>query len=128
MVPNVRGDTLKAAIEEQAELKKITLWTDSSHGYDRLDKKVARHERVNHKEGQYVKRGAGTNKAENYFSQLKRSLDGTHHHVSKVHLQRYLGEFDFRFSTRQISDTERIHRLMGQVPGRRLVYKGVTGK
>ena len=82
------------AIAEQAELLQITLWTDSSSSYNRLGKQVARHEKVNHHAGQYVKRGAGTNKAENYFSQLKRSLDGTHHHVSKVHLQRYLNEFE----------------------------------
>ena len=33
--------------------------------------------------GQYkLPGGAGTNLAEGFFSQLKRSLDGTHHHVS----------------------------------------------
>ena len=37
-----------------------------------------------------------TNHAEGYFSQLKRSIDGTHHHVSQEHLGRYLAEFDFR--------------------------------
>jgi hypothetical protein len=35
--------------------------------------------------------------SDNYFSQLKRSLDGTHHDVSKERLDRYLGEFDFRY-------------------------------
>jgi hypothetical protein len=29
------------------------------------------------------------------FSQLKRSIDGTHHHISKEHLPRYLAHFDF---------------------------------
>jgi hypothetical protein len=37
-----------------------------------------------------------TNLAEGYFSQLKRSLDGTHHHVTREHLHRYLAEFDHR--------------------------------
>lgn len=31
-----------------------------------------------------------TNQAENFFSQLKRSIDGTHHNVSVQHLPRYL--------------------------------------
>ena len=31
-----------------------------------------------------------TNMAEGYFSQLKRSIDGTHHHASDAHLPRYL--------------------------------------
>jgi len=66
-----------------------------------------------------------TNAIEGFFSQLKRSLDGTHHHVSVEHLPRYLAEFDFRYSTRKMSDTARMERLMGQVGGRRLRYKRV---
>ena len=67
-----------------------------------------------------------TNQAEGYFSQLKRSLDGTHHHVSVEHLPRYLAEFDYRYSTRKLSGTARMGRLMGQVGGRRLTYKRVA--
>jgi hypothetical protein len=77
---------------------------------------------VNHLAGEYVRDGAGTNQAENYFSQLKRSIDGTHHHVSREHLDRYLAEFDFRHSTHKLSDTIRLETLMGQVAGRRLMY------
>ncbi|MGI8806523.1 MAG: transposase [Acidimicrobiales bacterium] len=44
---------------------------------------------------------AGLDMAEGLFSQLKRSLDGTHHHVSVQHLPRYLAEFDFRYTTRK---------------------------
>ena len=42
-----------------------------------------------------------TNIVEGFFSQLKRSIDGTHHHVSKTHLQRYLDQFDFMYSLLQ---------------------------
>ena len=63
------------------------------------------------------------NHAEGYFSQLKRSLDGTHRHVSREHLGRYLAEFDFRYSTRKVSDTARMERLVGQTAGRRLTYR-----
>lgn len=41
--------------------------------------------------------------AEGYFSQLKRSITGTHHHVSPEHIGRYCGEFDFRYSTAKMS-------------------------
>ena len=64
-----------------------------------------------------------TNQAENYFSQLKRSLDGTHHHVSREHLPRYLQEFDFRYTTRELSDTERMRQLGQQAGNRRLMYR-----
>jgi hypothetical protein len=44
------------------------------------------------------------NHAENFFSQLKRSIVGTHHHVTKGHLHRYVAEFTFRYNTCQLSD------------------------
>ena len=66
---------------------------------------------------EYVRGDVTTNHAEGYFSQLKRSLDGTHHAVSQQHLPRYLAEFDYLYSTRKMSDTQQIARLMGR-PGR----------
>jgi hypothetical protein len=84
---------------------------------------MAGHGAVNHTIGEYVRQGVSTNKAENYFSQLKRSLDGTHHHVSVEHLPHYLSEFDFRYSNRKLTDTQRMNYLMRRVGGRRLTYK-----
>ncbi len=63
---------------------------------------------------------------ENYFSQLKRSVDGTHLHVSREHLPRYLAQFDFMYSHCRRSDTARMRRLLGQTAGRRLTYKPLT--
>jgi predicted nuclease of predicted toxin-antitoxin system len=41
-----------------------------------------------------------------------------------AHLDRYLAEFDYRYSTRKVSDTERMQALLGrQVAGRRLMYR-----
>ena len=65
---------------------------------------MASHLTTDHKADEYVRVVDGvtttTNHAESYFSQLKRSLDGTHHHVSPEHMHRYLAEFDFRHSPR----------------------------
>lgn len=69
-----------------------------------------------------------TNHVEGYFSQLKRSIGGTHHHVSPEHLHRYLAEFDFRYSTHEITDTARMNKLAGQVAGKRVSYRPVTGR
>ncbi len=77
--------------------------------------------------GEYVRSDVTTNPVENFFSQLKRSIDGTHHQVSHEHLDRYLAEFDFRYSTRKMSDTRRMERLMGQTGGRRLTYRQPFG-
>ena len=56
-------------------------------------------------------------------SQLKTSLDGTYHQVSRSHLDRYLAEFDFRHSTRKMTDGERTATAIRRSEGRRLKYK-----
>ncbi len=66
-----------------------------------------------------------TNQADAFFSHLKRAIDGTHHHVSREHLARYLAEVDFKFSTHQENNAARMKRLFGQVHGRRLKYRQV---
>lgn len=129
VVPNVSGKTLRAAIAENVDMANTVLHSDSAHAYEGIGPDMAGHHAVNHTEGQYVTAFShGTNKAENYFSQLKRSIDGTHHHVSIEHLDRYLAEFDFRYSTHQITDIERLKMLMGNVAGRRLTYRPLTQK
>jgi transposase-like protein len=124
VVPNVSGKTLRKVIADNVAMKATTLHTDGSHSYAEIGDEMAGHFAVDHSAGQYVMPGSnGTNLAENYFSQLKRSLDGTHHHVSERHLPRYLAEFDFRYTFCTDSDTARMNRLMGRVGGRRLRYR-----
>ena len=84
------------------------------------------HHTVDHSIGQYVLNCAGTNLAEGYFSQLKRSLDGTQHNISRKHLHRYLANFDFLYSNCRADDSTRMRVLLGQVAGRRLTYKPLT--
>lgn len=102
-----------------------------------IEGELAGHETTDHKAGEYVRRVAHpgqkskvvtSNHAEGHLSQLKRSIDGAHHHVSRHHLDRYLAEFDFRHWTRALSDTARMRRLMGQVDGRRLTYRPPTSR
>ncbi len=64
-----------------------------------------------------------TNACENYFSILKRGLNGVYQHVSQQHLKRYLSEFDFRFNERQISDAERASKALEGIKGKRLTYR-----
>ncbi len=124
VIPKVNAVNLYQAIKEQADPSGSLLWTDEAKAYNRVGRKFVAHETVNHAEDVYVSAsGATTNPVENFFSQLKRSIDGTHHRVSEEHLDRYLAEFDYRYSTRKMSDTARLNRLMGQVGGKRLTYK-----
>lgn len=84
-------------IEQGVDMAESNLWTNESGMYTNLGRRFLSHETTNHSKGEYVNaKGAGTNLAEGYFSQLKRSVNGTYHHVSRRHLPRYLAEFDFR--------------------------------
>ena len=79
---------------------------------------------VDHGSHEYVRGDVHTNSAEGFFSQLKRSIDGTHHHASAASIfHRYLDEFDFRYSTRKLSDTARMEQMVSQAGGRRLTYR-----
>lgn len=127
VIPNVRGETLRRAIAEQVDMANTVLHTDSLRGYLKVAQTMKGHESVNHEAGEYVRYDVTTNIVEGFFSQLKRSVDGTHHHVSVEHLSRYLCEFDFRASTRRITDSDRMHLMLGQVLGRRLTYAPLTG-
>ena len=122
VVADVSGRSLRSVIASQAQMDATTLHTDSSGAYGTFADEPAGHASVNHSEGEYLRDGVSTNKAENYFSQLKRSIDGTHHHVSREHLGLYLAEFDFRHSTHYLTDTARVDHLMGRFVGRRLMY------
>lgn len=124
VVPDVTGDNLRHALATHTDPARTHLQTDSHPAYGRLasDMGFASHSAVDHGRQEYVRGDVTTNHAEGYFSQLKRSVDGTHHHVSREHLPRYLAEFDFRHSTRFLTDTERMRRTLPQAAGRRLQY------
>jgi transposase-like protein len=124
VIPDVRGVTLRAAMFDHLDLANTHLHTDGHHGYRHF---TAKHSTVDHSIGEYARGDVSTNHAEGYFSQLKRSIDGTHHHVSREHLHRYLAEFDFRYSTCKRTDAERMELLIGKVAGRRLTYRSPTG-
>jgi transposase-like protein len=126
VVADVGRDSLRRVINEQVNAPESVLHTDGHKAYRQIGATFQSHEWVDHEHREYVRGEVSTNAAEGYFSQLKRSIDGTHHHVSRTHLPRYLAEFDFRYSTCDETDTARMARLMGQVAGRRLTFRPLT--
>ena len=64
--------------------------------YRSLPKMGFIHEAVNHGKKEYARGAVHTNTIEGFWSQLKRSIGGTYHAVSKKHLQSYVNEFSFR--------------------------------
>jgi transposase-like protein len=125
-IPSVNAENLREVLVAHVDPKATHLYTDAGIQYRTLGPLFATHSTVDHRAAEYVRGDVTTNHAETYFSQLKRSLDGTHHHVSREHLHRYLAEFDYRYTTCKLTDTERMERLMGKVAGRRLTYRSPT--
>lgn len=126
VVRGVDAVTLRSAIGENVDRARTMLHTDSAGPYKVIAKDMRGHESVDHAAGEYVRNGVSTNFAENYFSQLKRSIDGTHHRVSVEHLDRYLAQFDFLYSLCRRSDSFRMRELIGRTGGRRLTYQPLT--
>jgi len=86
-----------------------------------------KHDQVNHRPGEYVRRENGvvisTNTIEGYFATLNRGINGVYHHVGKQHLHRYLSEFDFRYNSRKEKDGDRTLLALKSTGGKRLMLR-----
>lgn len=84
---------------------------------------MADHQAVAHSYDEYVRGDVYTNTVEGFFATLKRGIDGIYHHASRVHLHRYLDEFDFRYNRRELSDSARTIAALRGAEGKRLKYR-----
>lgn len=115
---------LRKHVSEAAHLN-----TDESPLYTKAGRDFASHATVNHSEEQYsyrdfqTDRKVTTNTVEGYFGNSKRSLDGTHHQVSRQHLHLYMAELDFKYNTRKVTDGERTEQGIARIEGKRLMYR-----
>lgn len=84
------------------------------------------HNTVNHGAKEYVNQMAHTNGIENFWSHLKRGIDGIYHWVSKDHLQSYVDEFTLRFNTRNYNTQARFDLILSAIANKRLTYQDLT--
>ena len=102
VIPDRTSKSLMPHIRDHIE-KGSEVHTDEHGGYNPLDR-TDDYERlaVVHAKEEYVgDSGETTNSAEGFFSQLKRTIGGTHISVSPKHLAKYAKECEFRFNRRQ---------------------------
>lgn len=106
--------------------RKSDLLTDEAQYYKGAGAEYASHRAVNHSREEYA-RGIGihVNTLEGYFSIFKRGMKGVYQHCAEKHLQRYLVEFDFRYNTRQVPDSERRDKALTWTEGKRLTYRRI---
>lgn len=99
IIPNVKRKTLEPHISANVE-PKSTITTDEFVSYQYISELGYEHGVVAHGTKEYVRGKHHTNTIEGFWSLLKRSIVGTHVHVSSGHLPKYLGEFEFRWNLR----------------------------
>jgi hypothetical protein len=128
-VPDVRANNLYEVLDRHAA-PDTNLMTDEASTFVEIGWNFATHQTVTHTKDEYVRYEGNwvisTNTVEGFFSILKRGVYGVYQHVSEAHLQRYLHEFDFRYSNRErlgIDDVSRAAIALKGAKGRRLTYE-----
>ncbi len=106
VIPNTAKYTLQNAIKDTVE-QGSTIHTDEHSGYQGIDQDMFgenydySHMTVNHSAGEYVDGNAHVNGIENFWSQLKKGISGTHIHASDKWMTNYAKEFEYRYNCRQ---------------------------
>lgn len=102
VVPDTRAETLTPIIYSKIN-RTSTIMTDEYKAYSQI-KKYYKHEIVSHGKGQYVKGDCWTNGLENFWSIVKRTINGSYVHVSRKYMQLYINECVFRYNHRNNKD------------------------
>jgi transposase-like protein len=123
VVADVTGETLKAAIREEVDIR-ARIITDELSSYNGIGLEYdGGHETVCHSTREYARGDIHTNTAESSFALVKRGIMGIYHNVSREYLHRYLWQFDFVWNTRQMNDGERLEAAVKSSEGKRLMYR-----
>jgi transposase-like protein len=130
VVTNRKKHGLQAQVKAHVEAGSA-LYSDALLSYDGLSQEYA-HQVIDHAE-QYVDGKIHTNGLENFWSLLKRGINGTYVSVEPFHLFRYLDEQVFRYNNRAtkdsaVSDADRFSAGVLQIVGKRLTFAELTGK
>ena len=122
VIPDTTKRTLHGFVASHAA-PDATIYTDEGGGYHGLP---FDHETVCHGVGEYVDGMAHTNGIESFWSMLKRGYQGTYHHMSAKHLDRYVMEFSGRHNDRDADTTEQMVKLARGMVGKRLTYRDLV--
>ena len=101
------------------------VFTDDASAYEGLP---FDHEAVCHSAGEYVRGMAHTNGVESFWSMLKRGYNGTFHHFSEKHLDRYVGEFAGRHNDREADTIDMMGVVVKGLEGKHLPYRDLIAR
>ncbi len=126
VIPNRKRPICEQVVRENI-LPGANVITDEHVGYFGIHEDYV-HSIINHLE-HYVDGRVHTNGIENFWSCLKRGLNGTYVSVEPFHLFRYLDEQMFRYNNRKnMNDAQRFDLAVTQIVGKRLTFAELTGK
>ena len=111
VVPDASRKSLIPPIVENVP-KGTRISSDEWLPYRVLPRLGYRHDTVDHRAKEYARGDVHVNSLESFWSILKRSIRGTHVHVSRKHLPKYLGEFEFRYNMRKSPEFMLDHLLL----------------
>ena len=98
-LPANRREMIRGALTEHLDKETPTIITDGKSAYRNI-LPPEKHIEGNHKEELKTKNYVSTFTVENAFSLFKRGIVGSYHKLSEDHLNRYLGEFCWRYNRR----------------------------
>jgi transposase-like protein len=111
VIPNNHKTTILPLVE-QTVAKGTTVSTDQFRAYQPLNAMGYKHSSVNHSRDEWDRGETHTQTIESFWSRLKASIRGTHVQVSRKQLQKYVGEFEFRFNRRRQTSEQMLAELM----------------
>lgn len=100
--------------------KGTEIHTDEHNAYKRLGKIGYDHKAIQHSKKEWAEYEADggvvtTNAIEGYFSQLRRTVEGTHVHISEQHAEKYIKESEYRYNRRN-SASKMLPELLSTFP------------
>lgn len=132
VVDDLKSSTLLPLLAKNID-SMAHVMTDEAAQYWSLRRRYGGHGVVKHMHGEYVSKNdpnIHTNTIEGFFSVFKRGMKGIYQHCGHHHLNRYLAEFDFRYSNRKalgVDDEQRADKILMGIIGKRLTYQTTVG-
>lgn len=130
VIDSRKKKALQAEVRQHVEAGSA-LYTDALKSYQGLNE--FQHQVVDHAV-EYVRGNVHTNGLENFWSLVKRGLNGTYVSAEPFHLFRYLDEQAWRYNHRKdedgapLKDADRFDIAVRQMVGKRLTWDVLTGK
>lgn len=119
-VKGTDGETLQGFVRKTAK-PGASVYTDDAAAYRGMG--GFKHEAMNHSAGEYARLQAHTNRIESFWAMLKRGYQGTFHHFSEKHCDRYVAEITGRHNDREADTIEMMAHMARGIVGRRFRYQ-----